>query len=335
MNKLILGLLLPLCLALGVTKEVAQAADYSQRVGVQTYIDTLVEKHNFDSDYLTALFRKVKQQTLAIKAMDRQAESKPWYEYKKIFINDNRIEKGVNFWKSNAQLLARVEREYRVPAPFILAIAGIETYYGDNLGRFPVFDALVTLGFDYPRRAEFFRNELTEMLLLGREENLDVGQIKGSFSGALGFSQFMPSSYRYYAVDLDGDGERDLWNTPDALASIANYLARHGWKYNAAIASEVSLKGHKKSLPLNKGIKPWLSQSDVKNYGIESISGLNEKEPLFSILTFEIEDDKDEYWATYHNFYVISRYNHSRRYAMAVYQLGKVLKQRYLRSNNG
>ena len=315
-----------LCAACGV----AVADDYSTRPEVRAYINTMVMTHNFDRDELNLLFKGVKQQTSALKAMDRQAEAKPWYEYRKLFVNDSRVEKGVAFWKKHAQLLRRVEREYLVPASVVLAIAGVETYYGGNLGRFPVFDALVTLGFDYPRRATFFRKELTEMLLLGREEGFDFEELRGSFSGAVGVSQFMPSSYRYYAVDFDDDGKRDLWHTPDALGSIANYLARHGWKHDGAVADRVSLKGDTDRLPLNKDIKPWLSQADAGNYGIERIDGVADNEPLFSIFAFELKDGVYEHWATYHNFYVISRYNHSRRYAMAVYQLGEILKQRYL-----
>ena len=314
---------------------VAYARDYIARDEVQTYIDELVAQHSFDRAYLTDLLADVKRQGVVIRVMDDQPEAKPWYEYRKIFFDDARISQGVTFWESHAQVLARVEREYQVPAPIVLAIAGVETYYGRNLGRTPALDALVTLGFDYPRRSSFFRNELTEMLLLGREEGLDLAKIKGSVSGAVGFSQFMPSSYRYYAVDFDGDGKRNLWQTPDALASIANYLARHGWKYGGTIANRVELTGTPENWPLNKGLKPWLSRSDIQNYGIASISGLAEDEPLFSIAAFEIKDGVYEYWATYHNFYVISRYNHSRRYSMAVYQISKLMQRRYFGEDEG
>ncbi len=312
----------------------APAADYSVRPEVRAYIDELVAAHNFERAHLIRLFKDVRRQTSALKAMDRQAEAKPWHEYRKIFVNDKRIERGIDFWKANAKLLAQVEREYLVPAAVVLAIAGVETYYGDNLGRFPVFDALVTLGFDYPRRAAFFRKELTEMLLLGREEDFDYEQVRGSFSGAVGFSQFMPSSYRYYAVDFDGNGKRDLWHTPDALASIANYLARHGWKRGGAVANRIKLEKAAGNLPLNKDLKPWLSQADAGNYGLGKITGIADGEPLFSLLAFELKGGTNEHWATYHNFYVISRYNHSRRYAMAVYQLSEILKQRYLANSD-
>ena len=310
----------------------AHAGDYSTRPEVRAYIDTLVTTHHFERTELERLFKGVRRQNSALKAMDHQAEAKPWYEYRGIFINDQRVERGVDFWKTHAELLARIEREYLVPVPVVLAIAGVETYYGNNLGRFPVLDALVTLGFDYPRRAAFFRGELTEMLLLGREEGLDYEELRGSFSGAVGFSQFMPSSYRYYAVDFDGDGKRNLWHAPDALASIANYLARHGWKRGGAIADRVTLEKGTGGLPLNRELKPWLSRADVRNYG--AVSGIAGEEPMFSLLAFELRDGVREHWATYHNFYVISRYNHSRRYSMAVYQLSEILKQRYLEDSN-
>ena len=313
----------------------AHAEDYIARDEVQAYIDALVTQHNFDRAYLTDLFAGVERQGVAIRVMDNQPEAKPWYEYEKIFFDDARIAEGVTFWESHKQILADVEREYLVPASIVLAIAGVETYYGRNLGRTPALDALVTLGFDYPRRSSFFRSELTEMLLLGREEGFDLTKIKGSVSGAIGFSQFMPSSYRYYAVDFDGDGKRNLWQTPDALASIANYLARHGWRYGGAIASRIELTGTRENWPVNKELKPWLSRSDAHNYGIAGISGLAEDESLFSVAAFEIKDGVYEYWATYHNFHVISRYNHSRRYAMAVYQISKLMQQQYSGGDEG
>ena len=314
---------------------VAYAGDYTERDDIQDYIDTLAEQHGFDRAYLSGLFSDVERQGVVIRVMENQPEAKPWYEYRKIFFDDARVAQGAAFWKSHAQLLASIEQEYRVPASILLAIAGVETYYGRTLGRTPVLDALVTLGFDYPRRASFFRGELTEMLLLGREEGFDLAKLKGSISGAVGFSQFMPSSYRYYAVDFDGDGKRNLWQTPDALASIANYLARHGWRYGGTVANRIELAGTPGNWPLNKELRPWLSRSGIHNYGITGISGLVEEEPLFSVAAFEIEDGVHEYWGTYHNFYVISRYNHSRRYAMAVYQISKLIEQRYSDDSGG
>ncbi len=334
MKKALSGLLSCVIVFCGAQAD-ALADDYGERPEVRAYMDVLEATHGFERKHLEALFKGAKRQAVVLKAMDRQAEAKPWYEYKKIFVNDRRVEKGVDFWKANAEMLARVEREYRVPMPVVLAIVGVETDYGDNLGRFPVFDALVTLGFDYPRRAKFFRNELTEMLLLGREEGFDYGGLRGSYSGAIGVSQFMPSSYRRYAVDFDGNGRRDLWRTPDALASIANYLARHGWKPGGAIAGKVGLEGDTSGVPFNKDLRPWLPRSDLSSYGIGNVSGLAETEPMFSLFSFEVEEGAYEHWATYHNFYVISRYNHSRRYAMAVYQLGEILKRRYSTETDG
>lgn len=334
MNKIPSGVLFCAAVFCGAQTN-AFAGDYDERPEVRTYINMLEAKHGFKRERLEALFGGAERQDAVIKAMDRQAEAKPWYEYKRIFINDPRVEKGLDFWKENAELLARVEREYRVPMSVMLAIVGVETYYGDILGRHPVFDTLVTLGFDYPRRAKFFRNELTEMLLLGREEGFDYDGLKGSFSGAVGVSQFMPSSYRQYAVDFDDNGRRDLWRPPDALGSIANYLTRHGWKPGGAIASRIDLEGDTSGLPFNKELKPWLPRSDLSNYGIKNISGLAETEPLFSLFSFEVQEGVHEHWAAYHNFYVISRYNHSRRYAMAVYQLSEILKRRYSAATGG
>lgn len=313
----------------------AWADDYSKRADVQAYIDELVDQHSFDRGSLVRRFADARRQGVAIRVMDKQPEAKPWYEYRKIFLNDARIESGIHFWKTHMQTLAHIEREYLVPASIVIAIASVETYYGRNLGSMPVFDVLVTLGFDYPRRSEFFRKELTEVLLLAREEGLDLAELKGSVSGAVGFSQFMPGSYRYYAVDFDGDGRRDLWQTQDALASIANYLSRNGWKYGGAIANRIELEDNPEHSLANKELKPWLSRSEAKSYGITDASRIEKSEPLFSILAFEIKDGVYEHWATYHNFYVISRYNHSRRYAMAVYRISRLLRQRYLGASGG
>ena len=313
----------------------AGAADYAERADVRAYIDELVMLHGFERDYLNGLFKGIKHVPSVLRLMDRQYEAQPWYKYRKLFVNEQRVKKGVAFWHDNAGLLARVEREYRVPSAIVLAIAGIETNYGVNLGRYPVLDSLTTLGFDYPRRARFFRAQLTEVLLLGREERLDLAGLRGSYTGAVGLSQFMPGSYRSYAVDFDGDNSRNLWRAPDALASIGNYLVRHGWSRGGAIADRVELQGKTDGLPFNKALKPWLSRADAEQYGIESVSELAESEPLFSIFEFELEDGAREHWATYHNFYVISRYNHSRRYSMAVYQLSELLKQRYAREGKG
>ena len=210
-----------------------------------------------------------------------------------------------------------------MPAEVIVAIAGIETRYGANTGGFPVFDTLITLSFDYPRRAQFFLQQLTEMFLLLRDERLDWRKLKGSYAGALGIGQFMPGSYRHYAVDFDQDGARDLWNSmPDALASIANYLHRHGWKHKARIANRLPEQMASADMPFNRQTKPWLTLAEFEHLR----PAVDSEQPQFSLFSYLSKKDAKEYWLTYYNFYVISRYNHSALYTMAVYRLSEEIK---------
>ena len=308
----------------------AFAADsgYLQRAEVRAYIDELVTQHQFDKKFLIDIFRSVKTQKYALKAIEQPYEAKPWYLYHRQFLTDERIKAGIQFWHQHKEIIKAVEQRYQVPAEVILAVAGVETYYGKITGKLPVLDTLVTLGFDYPRRAEFFRGELTNLFLLGREENLLYEDLKGSYAGAMGIGQFIPSSYRAYAVDFDQDKVRNLWGSiPDALASIANYLAQHGWVMDGAIASVIKLRGDIDGLRINEEFKPFLTQSDLAAMKVVNLTDfMEDKFALFSYLT---DKDTQEYWAGYQNFYTITRYNRSRRYAMAVYQLSRALKSEY------
>lgn len=322
-----------LCAAMFYCLTAAVAAAYEQNHEAQAYIEELVQQHQFERDFLIQIFSQAKQQKYAIQAMDSPVEAKPWYEYKKLFVTDAHIHQGIDFYHRNAGLLKKIEQFYQVPAEIIIAIVGIETRYGTNTGDFPIVDTLITLSFDYPRRAQFFRQQLTEMLLLIRDENLNYRTLQGSYAGAMGVAQFMPSSYRSYAVDFDEDGRRDLWNSwPDALASIANYLHRHGWQNKREIATRLPEQAALQALPFNKQLQPWLSRAELEQTKVAVQLDLQQDQ--FSLFSYASGEDTTEYWATYYNFYVISRYNHSALYAMAVYQLSQAIKLRQAASTS-
>ena len=274
------------------------------------------------------IFSQTEKQKYAIQAMDSPAEKKPWREYRKLFVMPSHVRQGLDFYEKHSSLLEKIEHAYQVPAEVIVAITGIETRYGTNTGNFPVFDTLITLSFDYPRRAPFFLKQLTEMFLLLRDEQLDWRKLKGSYAGALGIGQFMPGSYRHYAVDFDQDGHRDLWGSmPDALASIASYLHRHGWKRGARIANRLPEQMASDALPFNKQTKPWLTLAEFEHLR----PAVDTEQPQFSLFSYLGKNDTNEYWLTYYNFYAISRYNHSALYTMAVYQLSEEIKEHWAR----
>ena len=322
--RLLLNALLILLIA-----DCAVAEDYYQRSDVKDYINQMVEEHAFDRSELELKFKAAVKQEQAIAAMDKPAEAKPWPEYKDIFITSLRINGGKLFRKRYDNLLTKAEAEFGVPAALIVAIIGVETFYGGNTGNFPVFSTLVTLGFDYPRRADFFKRELSEFLLLCRQENeLPCDQLKGSYAGAMGVGQFISSSYRSYAIDFDGDGVRDLWNSrADAIGSVANFIKRHGWISQKPVGEYIEIAGNYEPL-LNKQFKPWLSVADLSERGV-MLENFEPKEAIFSLFKFENEDSDlaPKVWAGYNNFYVITRYNHSHRYAMAIYQLSQLIEQ--------
>ena len=313
------------------------AEDYSQRKDVKEFIDSMVVNHGFDKKTLSNWMQGVKQQTTAIKAIARPAEGKDWKDYRPIFITSKRIKKGVQFWRDHAGTLARAEKKFGVPAQYIVAIIGVETFYGKRSGNYPVLDALTTLGFDYPienttvkrrdAREKFFRKELKEYLLMAREEKFDPRSLKGSYAGAMGMPQFISSSFRMYAVDFDGDGRRDLWHsTADAIGSVASYFKRHGWKAGDSVVSRASVKASATTLASRK-LRPHTKLAEYKQAGVlsnQSFSG----EDMATLLKLKGKQG-DEYWLGLNNFYVITRYNHSPLYAMAVHQLGQAVAGNY------
>jgi membrane-bound lytic murein transglycosylase B len=295
------------------------------------FVKTMVEKHQFSADELKQLFQSVDIKQNIIKTMEKPAEGLPWYKYRKIFMTDKRIKKGVDFWQKNEKILAAVESKYGVPAEIIVAIIGVETYYGGNTGHHRVIDALSTLAFAYPKRSMFFIKELENFILLCHEETMDPLEPTGSYAGAMGIPQFMPSSYRMYAADYEGDNKRDIWkNQADAIASVANYFALHHWYKGEAIVFPVSAKGNNYQEALTKGLKPDYSWAELEAMSVSSEQDIKPDE-FIKLLSYEQEKGKD-LWVGLHNFYVITRYNHSALYAMAVFQLSnEIVKLKQLK----
>lgn len=301
----------------------------SELPGVDGFIDKMVEKHQFSESELQQIFDKVEVKESILKAISRPAEkSKPWYDYRKIFITDKRIQGGVEFWQQHTEELAQAEKEFGVPAEIIIAILGVETRYGGNVGHYRVIDALSTLAFRYPPRSKFFTSELEHFLVLTREESMSRLKPVGSYAGAMGLGQFMPSSYRAYSVDFDQDGKRDIWtNRTDAIGSIANYLGRHGWVAGESIAHKTQLDKERPESLLKKGTKPSLTREQLSEAGF-NLNSLPEKADNLAVISLT-QPEGEEYWLTRQNFYSITRYNHSRMYAMAVTQLAEAIKEQY------
>lgn len=261
-------------------------------------------------------------------AISRPAEAKPWHAYRPIFLTETRIAKGVDFWKAERAALGRAEDIYGVPPEIIVAIIGVETLYGERVGRIRVLDSLVTLGFRYPRRSDFFLSELRHFLLLARDEGLDPLVVKGSYAGAMGVPQFISSSYRNYAVDFNGDGRKDLISsTVDAIGSVANYLNRHGWQRGGEIAVAAEIDGDDYNELLALGTKPKLTMTELSRRGVRAL-GEVDAESRAALIELE-QKNGTELWLVLDNFYAITRYNHSELYAMAVTQLAWKIRDRY------
>ena len=325
------SLAMPACSA---TPQTGATGDFSNRPEVQTFIDEMVTTHGLDREELVTVFDQAQPRESIIAAMTRPAEAKPWYEYRPIFLTRSRIEGGVKFWSEHADILRAAEEKFAVDAQVIVAIIGVETRYGGNTGSYRVLDALSTLAFDYPPRAKFFRSELEQFLLLSREEDVDVLEVKGSYAGAMGYGQFISSSYRHYAVDFDNDGKRDLGDNPwDIIGSVANYLHEHKWELGKPVARHARVQGDGYKTLLEKGIKPATPVREMNKLGVQTNPPLpgNMKAALL-----ELEDKGGpEYWVVLNNFYTITRYNRSPLYAMAVYQLSEEIRALYESKGEG
>jgi len=299
------------------------------REDVRAFVADVAGRQGLDRAWVQATLAEAKPQPRIIELMSRPAErTKPWHEYRDHFITEERIAAGLDFWLAHRERLASVERETGVPAHVIVGILGVETYYGRITGSFRVLDALSTLAFDYPPRADFFRAELEQFLLLSREEDVPPASLKGSYAGAMGYPQFMPRSYRAYAVDGDGDGRRDLWaNWDDVIASVANYLARHDWRAGEPVLAAAGLPFPDDAEGLVSGsIKTDETVGSLRRKGLEFDVDLGDDAPALFI---EVAGDLGpERRAGFHNFSVITRYNRSVLYALAVNDLGQTIASR-------
>ena len=295
---------------------------------IEPFVARMEVNHGVPADRTRALLTEARVLDSVLEAIQRPAERKPWYEYRKIFITEKRITRGAAYWRQHAQALTRAAERFGVPPEIIVAIIGVESFYGVHRGRLRVLDALATLGFRYPRRSEFFLSELEAFVLLSDEERLDPQRVKGSYAGAMGIAQFISSSYRRYAVDFDGDGTRDLMRSPDdAIGSIANYLSMHGWLPGAAIAVRAEVEGDAFRAVVEQGMKPHASLASIRAKGV-SFATYAADEEQGALLEFETANGH-EYWVGLTNFYAITRYNHSRLYALAVFQLAQRIREQH------
>ncbi|MCW7554414.1 lytic murein transglycosylase B [Endozoicomonas gorgoniicola] len=307
-----------------------QKASYaSTRPEVEAFIKDLVKNEQFSRKEVEALLGKAQKSERVLELISRPAEKRlEWKDYRKIFMTDQRVNEGVDFWLAHAETLAEAEKEYGVPAPIIVAIIGVETYYGRLTGGFKVLDALSTLSFDYPPRSTFFTRQLKEFLILVREQKLDPHELTGSYAGAMGIPQFMPSSYRAYAVDFTGDGQSNIWKQEeDAIGSVANYLKENGWRAGKPIASKAKVQGTKYEQAIGKTVRPAKTLKQLETAGWKPVSVLPSATKAVA-MSFEGEKGT-EYWLGMENFRVITTYNRSKLYAMAVHQLAKEVNTGY------
>ncbi len=279
---------------------------------------------------LTALLERAEKQPAILEAIARPAEkTKPWFSYRPIFITEARIDAGVEFYRRNAELLASAEADYGVPAEYVVSIIGVETFYGRIMGSWKVLDALTTLGLYYPPRQPFFRGELIQFLNLPgtRGVELDLATVQGSYAGAMGLGQFMPTSYVKWAVDRDGDGRIDLWTSPaDATASVANYLAEHGWQSGGPVTMEMTPGPGARRLR-DTGLDPVFPLSQLVEWGYQPAAAVDPQTPA-NLLRLESAPGEFAHYAIFNNFRVITRYNRSPMYAMAVHELAAAIAER-------
>lgn len=311
-----------LCLLLIACSRVSLHPDNNER-----FIETMVIQQGFTADALKELLAQAEIKSDIIEKITKPAEKLAWYQYRAIFLTEARINAGVQFWREHEQTLITVAKNYAVPAEIIVAIIGVETFYGQHRGNYRVIDALNTLAFSYPPRSEFFRKELAQFLLLCREEGINPLQPMGSYAGAMGIPQFMPSSYRHYAADFNQDKQRDIWQNPDdAIASVANYFAQYQWQSGQPIAFPASAEQSGYQSLLSDDLTPNTTLRALNALKISLESPLAENTPI-KLLALNSTANKTELWITLPNFYVITRYNHSALYAMAVFQLSMELKK--------
>ncbi len=323
-NILFISSVLWLCLSL---LRVA-GSDYHQRVDVKQFIQDFAAKEKLDPNKISTIIAQGEKQQKILDAISRPAEkSLNWGQYRHIFLEPKRLQQGIEFWREYETVIDNVAKKYQVAPEIIVAIIGVETRYGRLTGSYRVLDALLTLGFDYPKRGKFFRGQLEQFLLLTQEQGLSPLELKGSYAGAMGYGQFIPGSYRAYAADYEGDGVIDIWNNPaDAIASVANYFAKHRWSYGDLVAVPLSPQNDKaKVKPLvSNSVKPKTSVASLRKSGLIISRQISDEEKV-ALLAYETSDGM-EYWLAFDNFYSITRYNRSQLYAMAAFQFSQLLK---------
>ena len=296
-------------------------AGYDKRPEVRTFIREMVEKHGFVERELRSLFARAERAEPVLQAIAKPPDPPVWANYRALFLTEKRIEGGVEFWQAHQGLLERAEREFGVPAQVIVAIIGVETFYGRNTGRWRVIDSLTTLAFDYPPRARFFRSELEHYLVMARDNGQDVLAVRGSYAGAIGIPQFMPSSTRAYAVDFDGDGAVDLRaSTADAIGSVASFLSKHGWQRDAPVQFRPELAGD--------AWRAYASGSVELKHAVGQLreAGVPVPDSVAADSRAALIDLGSEVRVALRNFYVITRYNRSAMYAAAVADLAEALR---------
>ena len=316
-HRLLAGIALILVMA-----QAAYAVDVD-RPDIDAFIESMVSEHDFDRDDLVRILGQAEVKESILEQIKKPAEKTlTWAEYRPIFMTAERVQAGANFWRENRASLDDISRSTGVPSEIIVGIIGVETYYGRITGGHRVLDALATLAFYYPPRAKFFRRELEEFLLLVREEEMQATDPFGSYAGAMGRPQFMPSSYRAYAVDSTGDGKRDIWNNwTDVAGSVANYFVKHGWTAGEEVTTQATLSSRFYGPTPDNTLSAQETVRSLSQSGVMFSTGLS-SDSEGQLVTLEGADGT-EHWVGFHNFFVITRYNRSVMYALAVHQLGQ------------
>ncbi len=296
-----------------------------ERDDVQQFVERMVAEHDFERHEVESVLAQAQVQQSILDAISRPAErTLEWHDYRNIFLTDERVAAGAEFWRTHRDVLQRISEETGVPCEILVGIIGVETYFGRITGKYRVLDALSTLAFDYPPRSAFFTRELEQFLLLVREEEMDAADATGSYAGAMGAPQFMPSSFRAYAVDSSNDGRRDIWTDwQDVIGSVANYFVEHGWKQDNPVVAQASLGSNWQGTAdkSSNSLSPQATVGSLSRQGVVFATDLPDDDA--SQLLVLTGEQGDEYWVGFHNFFVITRYNRSVMYALAVHQLGQ------------
>jgi len=331
-GRVLLWLALPAWLAAATAQASTAPGHYAKRSDVAEFAHEAAKRTGVSVKQISQWLGDAQYKQSIIDAITRPAEAKPWPEYRAIFMTPKRIAAGVAFWNDNAAELDRISQKYGVSPAIIMGILGVETFYGRHVGTYRVLDALATLGFDYPRRGAFFRKQLIAYIRLARKDHIDLTKEVGSYAGAVGLPQFIPSSYLAYGVDGDGDGRCDLWHSnADVFASVANYFVKHGWGQGEPVAFRVDIGKAKVDDLLNTGrdLAPKTTLDQLRARGVKIPADVDVPGD-FKVMLFTLTGpDHVEYWVGLNNFYVITRYNHSVLYAMAVWQLSQAVAKQH------